>query len=281
MVLSPLDAATVVFYLALIVGLGFWAGRGRRSAADYFLAGRALPWYLIGASFFASNMSGASFVGLMGAAYRHGVVVFHYEWTAAAVLICFALFMLPVFLRAGLYTVPSYLELRFDRRARWIYALFTIATLLLIDTAGALYAGGIVIATVWPGVELWQTTAALALLAGVYTLVGGLRAVVLTDALQTVLMIGGAALLFGFGLAELGGWDAFYGGLDAPRRELVKPVDGRLSPLAGHFRRRAAGLLLLDPQPVLRAGARWRPARSTTGARAPCSAACSSSPTSS
>ena len=173
--LSHIDLAVVAGYLLVVLAFGLWAGRGERDAADYFLAGRALPWYLIGLSFFASNMSGASFVGLMGAAYEQGMVVFNYEWTATAVLIVFALVMLPVFLRAGLFTVPEYLEARFCRRARWLYAGFTILTLLFIDTAGALYAGGVVISTAWPQVSLWQTSAALAALAGAYTLFGGLR----------------------------------------------------------------------------------------------------------
>lgn len=166
--LSGIDLAVVAVYLVAVVAFGLWVGRGERDATDYFLAGRALPWYLIGFSFYASNMSGASFVGLMGAAYSHGMVVFNYEWTATIVLIFFALFMLPVFLRSRLFTVPAYLETRFDRRARWAYAGFTILTLMFIDAAGALYAGGIVISTVWPEVDLWQTSAALALLAGVW-----------------------------------------------------------------------------------------------------------------
>ena len=89
-VLSTIDLAVVISYLVLVIAFGLWAGRGKRDTTDYFLAGRALPWYLIGFSFFASNMSGASFVGLMGAAYSHGMVVFNYEWTATFVLIFFA-----------------------------------------------------------------------------------------------------------------------------------------------------------------------------------------------
>ncbi len=231
--LSTIDLAVVFSYLVLVIACGRWAGRGERDTTDYFLAGRALPWYLIGFSFFASNMSGASFVGLMGAAYSHGMVVFNYEWTATFVLIFFALFMLPVFLRAKLFTVPAYLEARFDRRSRWAYAGFTILTLMFIDTAGALYAGGIVISTAWPQVELWQTSAALALLVGVYTLFGGLRAVVVTDALQAVLMIGGAALIFWVGLGEVGGWQALTEGLEAARLRLVKPAGDSFLPWPG------------------------------------------------
>ncbi len=231
--LSAIDLAVVFSYLVVVVAIGLWAGRGERDTTDYFLAGRALPWYLIGFSFFASNMSGASFVGLMGAAYSHGMVVFNYEWTATLVLIFFALFMLPVFLRARIFTVPAYLEARFDRRSRWAYAGFTILTLMFIDTAGALYAGGIVIGTAWPQVDLWQTSAALALLAGVYTLFGGLRAVVVTDALQAVLMIGGSGLIFWVGLGEIGGWQALTEGLEAARLRLIKPADDGFLPWPG------------------------------------------------
>lgn len=231
--LSAIDLTVIVLYLLVVVAIGIWSGRGERDAEDYFLAGRTLPWYLIGLSFFASNMSGASFVGLMGAAYQHGMTVFNYEWTAALVLIAFALFMLPVFMRARLFTVPEYLEARFDRRARWAYAGFTILTLLFIDTAGALYAGGIVVTTMFPQVGLWETTAALAVLAGIYTLIGGLRAVVVTDALQAVLMIAGAGLIFVFGLQKAGGWNALMLALDDAHKILMKPADDPFLPWPG------------------------------------------------
>ncbi|MEM8826866.1 MAG: sodium/solute symporter, partial [Pseudomonadota bacterium] len=231
--LSTVDLIVVFGYVAVIVAIGIWAGRGDRDVTDYFLAGRNLPWYLIGFSFYASNMSGASFVGLMGAAYSHGMVVFNYEWTATLVLIFFALFMLPVFLRARIFTVPEYLETRFDRRLRWVYAGFTILTLMFIDMAGALYAGSIVISTAWPQVELWEAAAALAFLAGTYTLIGGLRAVVVTDALQAVLLIGGAGLIVWFGLDAVGGWQALTDRLDAQRLALVKPVADGFLPWPG------------------------------------------------
>ncbi len=118
-------------------------------------------------------MSGASFVGLIGASYAFGLAVFHYEWTAALVLVVFAVFMLPVFLRGRIFTVPEYLEARFDRRARWAYAAFTILALLFVDMAGALYAGGIVVSTGFPGLGLWETSAAIAAVAGAYTVFGG------------------------------------------------------------------------------------------------------------
>ena len=238
--LTALDIAVMVVYFAIVLALGFWVGRGERDALDYFLAARNLPWYLIGFSFYASNMSGASFVGLMGAAYQHGMVVFNYEWTATLVLIFFAVFMLPAFLRAKLFTVPEYLEARFDRRSRWAYACLTILTLIFIDMAGAIYAGGVVVSTMFPAVELWQAGAAMALLAGSYTLFGGLRSVVVTDALQAVLMIVGAGLIFLFGLQEVGGWSALMAGLDDAQTRLIKPADDGFLPWPG-----IAGVVLL------------------------------------
>jgi len=231
--LATLDLAIIAGYFVFVTALGFWAGRGERNALDYFLAGRALPWYLIGLSFYASNMSGASFVGLMGAAYAHGMVVFNYEWTATFVLVFFALFMLPAFFRARLFTVPEYLEVRYERRARWIYAALTILTLIFIDIAGALYAGSLVIGTMLPRLGPWQASAAIALLTGGYTLFGGLRSVVITDAVQAVLMIVGAALIFLFGLAQVGGWDALMAALDGTRTRLVMPADHGFLPWPG------------------------------------------------
>ena len=237
---SGLDLAVVLGYLLLVVAVGLWVGRGERTAEDYFLAGRSLPWYLIGLSFYASNMSGASFVGLIGASYAEGLVVFNYEWTAAVALIALAVFMLPVFLRSRIATLPEYLERRFDRRSRLAYSLFTLATLLFIDMAGAVYAGGLVIATLFPALDLWLASALLALLAGLYTLVGGLRSVVVTDAMQAVLIVVGAAAILLVGLREAGGWDAVLAGLAADKTSLLRAADDAFLPWPGLF-----GVLLL------------------------------------
>lgn len=222
-------------YLVAVIAHGLWAGREERTTDDYFLAGRKLPWPLIGLSLYASNMSGASFVGLTGAAYAHGVVVFNYEWTAALVLVLFAAFMLPVFLRARIATVPEYLERRFDRRARLLFSAFTILAVMLLDTAGALFVGGLLITIVLPQLSLWQASALLAAFAGAYTILGGLKAVVVTDAMQAVLMILGAAAVFVIGLDAVGGWSALMESLDPGRRELLKPADDGFLPWPGLF----------------------------------------------
>jgi len=238
--LGLLDIAIIVAYLGAVLIHGLWSGRRERGPEDYFLAGRSLPWFLIGASLYASNMSGASFVGLIGASYEQGLTVFNYEWTAAAVLIVFAAVMLPVFLRNRLITLPEYLERRFDVRSRRIYAAFSLLTLMFIDISGALFAGGLVISLLAPGLGVWPAAAAVAIIAGVYTIFGGLRAVVVTDAVQAVLMIVGAALVVWIGLDRAGGWEQVMSGLDAPRAQLIRPHDDDFLPWTG-----LVGILLL------------------------------------
>jgi len=238
--LQVIDYVIIVVYFAGVLLHGLWVSRGHEDSEDYFLAGRNLPWYLIGFSLFASNMSGSSFVGLMGASYDNGLVVFNYEWTATLVLIFFALFMLPTFLRAGLYTIPQYLATRYDKRSRLAYSAFTVFAIMFIDTAGALYAGGLVIANVVPGMTLWSAVGVLALVAGIYTILGGLEAVVVTDTVQAILLVAGAGAIFWFGLEAVGGWGEMTSQLAPEQMSLVKPAGDDFLPWPGLL-----GVLLL------------------------------------
>ncbi|MGF1509377.1 MAG: sodium/solute symporter [Myxococcota bacterium] len=232
--LSSTDVWVLGIYLALTMGHGLWVARRRETSSDYFLAGRRIPWTLLGLSLFASNMSGASFIGLMGASYDHGLAVFNYEWTAAVVLILFAAFLLPMLLKYQVYTIPELLEVRFDARCRKFYSAFTILAIIFIDTAGALYAGGVVIASVTP-FSLSVSVLVLASVAGVYTALGGLSAVVVTDAVQSVLLILGGALISYFTMVELGGWDAAWALVDERRRHLIRPSSDAFLPWPGIF----------------------------------------------
>ncbi|MEO0744169.1 MAG: sodium:solute symporter [Pseudomonadota bacterium] len=229
-----LDYAIVVVYFIGVIAHGIYISRKSKGGSDdYFLAGRSLPWYLIGFSLFASNMSGSSFVGLMGGAYSNGVVIFNYEWTAALVLILFAIFVLPSFLRAKISTVPEFLEERYDVRSRRAFSLFTILAILFIDTAGALYAGGLVISNVTGYLNLWTAVAVLALVAGIYTILGGLSAVVVTDTVQAILLIIGAAALFWIGLDEIGGWQQLFVDIPEEKTKLILPASDDFLPWTG------------------------------------------------
>jgi len=228
------DYAIVLVYFIAIIGHGIYVSRKLDGGSDdYFLAGRSLPWYLIGFSLFASNMSGSSFVGLMGGSYSNGIAIFNYEWTAAFVLIIFAIFILPSYLRAKVSTVPEYLEHRYDVRSRRAFSLFTILAIMFIDTAGALYAGGLVISNVTGFLNLWSAVAILALVAGLYTILGGLSAVVVTDTVQAILLICGAAILFWLGLDEVGGWSELFASVPEEKQHLILPADDDFLPWTG------------------------------------------------
>jgi SSS family solute:Na+ symporter len=229
-----IDYAIVVIYFIGVIAHGVYVSKKSGGGSeDYFLAGRSLPWYLIGFSLFASNMSGSSFVGLMGGAYDNGVVIFNYEWTAALVLILFAIFILPSFLRAKIATVPQFLEERYDVRSRRAFSLFTILAILFIDTAGALYAGGLVISNVTGYLNLWTAVAVLALVAGIYTILGGLSAVVVTDTVQAILLIVAAAILFWLGLNEIGGWQELFVDIPEEKTKLILPANDDFLPWTG------------------------------------------------
>jgi SSS family solute:Na+ symporter len=232
--LAIIDYVIVLVYFAVILGHGWYVSRKLQSGADgYFLAGRTLPWYLIGFSLYASNMSGSSFVGLMGGAYANGVVIFNYEWTAALVLILFAIFILPSYLRAKVSTVPEFLEKRYDVRSRRAFSAFTLIAILFIDTAGALYAGGLVISNTTPYLNLWTAVAVLAAVAGLYTILGGLSAVVVTDTVQAILLIVGAAALFLIGLDQIGGWNDLFEGIDDDMQHLILDTRDDFLPWTG------------------------------------------------
>ena len=233
--LSWIDYTIVVIYFIGIIAHGIYISRKNKDSDSdgYFLAGRSLPWYLIGFSLFASNMSGSSFVGLMGGAYDNGVVIFNYEWTAAFVLIIFAIFVLPSYLKAKVSTVPEFLERRYDVRSRRAFSAFTILAIMFIDTAGALYAGGLVISNVTEYLNLWSAVAVLALVAGIYTILGGLSAVVVTDTVQAILLIVGAAVLFWIGLDRIGGWQELFTDLEDSKQHLILPADNDFLPWTG------------------------------------------------
>ena len=202
--LQPVDIGIVIFYLLFVVLLGLYFGSKHKDAEDYFLAGRNLTWPLIGFSLFASNMSSNSLVGLTGSGYVTGFSVFSYEWMAVFVLIIFAVFFLPFYLKNKIYTVPEYLNNRFDYFTRAYASAIAIILNVIVDVAATLYAGGILIQLIFPQFELWVIISVLAVIAGLYTISGGLSAVVYTDAIQAVILIFGSMLITYYA------WDAWF-----------------------------------------------------------------------
>nr|VFJ89639.1 MAG: solute:Na+ symporter, SSS family [Candidatus Kentron sp. H]VFJ96693.1 MAG: solute:Na+ symporter, SSS family [Candidatus Kentron sp. H]VFJ97619.1 MAG: solute:Na+ symporter, SSS family [Candidatus Kentron sp. H] len=233
--LETLDFVVVALYLVFIVGLGFYFSRRMKTTDDYFLAGRSLTWWLIGFSLLASNMSSSSLIGMAGEAYAdgRGIAVYNYEWMAAVVLVVFVVFFFPLYLRSRVFTMPEFLARRFDDRARYYFSAITILGNILIDTAAALYAGSLVIQIIYPEVPIWASMLVLAVLAGLYTVAGGLAAVVYTDAIQAVLLLAGAMIITFLAFGEAGSWQAVTAVTPPEMLSLIRPSDDPIMPWPG------------------------------------------------
>lgn len=232
-VLSTVDYAMIGLYALVVVLVGLYLARREKNAEQYFLAGRRMTWPLIGISLFASNISSTTLVGLSGNAYGQGIAVYNYEWMAALVLVIIAAWFLPAYLRARVYTIPEYLELRFDRRSRYYFSLLTLFLNIVVDTAGSLYAGGLVVQLIFPDVPLWQIIAVLTLVAGIYTTAGGLAAVMYTDALQAVLLTVGACLISYTAWQRVDGWETILAVTTPEQLSLILPADDPHLPWPG------------------------------------------------
>lgn len=232
--LTPLDISAVILYALVIFGIGLYFSRRTDDGEDYFLAGRSLSWGLIGISLLASNLSSSSMIGMAGEAYGGiGLAVYNYEWMAALVLVVFVLFFLPFYLRSGIYTMPEFLERRFDERSRYYFSAVSIFLSVVVDTAAALFAGALVVELLYPAFPLWGSMTILALVAGVYTIAGGLKAVVFTDAIQgTLLLIGAGAVSFAAWQA-VGGWDAITAVTPEEQLSLIQPASSDAMPWPG------------------------------------------------
>jgi len=193
--IAAADLAVVGLYFAGVVSTGFYLARRTHDSTDLFLAGRRLGWLPIGLSLFASNISSTTLIGLAGAAYTWGVAVANYEWMAAPILVVFSVLLIPLYLRGRIGTVPEYLELRFDYRVRRYFSVLTLVSNIVVDTAGSLFAGALVLTGFFPALDLFFAALLLAAIAGVYTAAGGLAAVVYTDVLQAVVLLAGACLV--------------------------------------------------------------------------------------
>ncbi|MEM9835725.1 MAG: sodium:solute symporter [Bacteroidota bacterium] len=193
--ISTIDLLIVVGYFALVLGLGFYFARKNKTSEDLFLGGRTFTWGLVGLSLFASNISSSTIIGLSGKAYSTGVVQSVYEWMSGVPLLIAAVVFIPLYLRSRITTIPEFLELRYDARSRNYFSALTIIMSVVVEMSGGLYAGALVLKTFFPDLVIWQTTLLLAAVAGVYTAAGGLRAVVITDALQAIILIVGCTIL--------------------------------------------------------------------------------------
>jgi SSS family solute:Na+ symporter len=232
--MTGLDWFVIALYFALLLGFTWWSVRqGRATADDYFLAGRNLGWVVVGASIFASNIGSEHLVGLAGAGATSGVALAHYELHAWCLLVL-GWVMAPFYLRAGVYTMPEFLERRFSPAARTLLSAISLVAYVLTKIAVGIFAGGVVFGTLLPEVQIavggatfnsfWIGSVLLVILTGLYTIAGGMRAVAYTEAVQTAVLVLGSLLLTISGLAALGGWNALRAALEPEMFNLWKPI---------------------------------------------------------
>jgi SSS family solute:Na+ symporter len=206
--LANLDLIVVAIYAFVLLVLAQWVSREReghrKTASDYFLAGRALPWWAIGASLIAANISAEQIIGMSGSAWVMGIAIGAYEWMAALTLIVVAKWLLPVFLKHRIYTMPQFLEERYDHRVRTVMALFWLGIYVFVNLTSILWLGALAVNTV-TGFDLTVGLIALGGFAAAYSLYGGLKAVALTDIIQVALLVTGGILIAVISLNEVSG----------------------------------------------------------------------------
>jgi len=208
--MEAIDWIVIAAYFILLLGVAWWVIRkGKDNAEDYFLAGRNLGWFIIGASIFASNIGSEHLVGLAGSGATDGVAMAHYELHAWCLLVL-GWVLAPFYMRSKVFTMPEFLERRFTPAARTILSLISLFAYVLTKIAVGIFAGGIVFGTLLPELSLgplnsfWLGSIMVLVLTGLYTVLGGLRAVAYTETLQTFILVFGSALVTFFGLRMLG-----------------------------------------------------------------------------
>lgn len=207
MKLPLLDTLIVLVYLAGVFALAQWVSREKagheKTAKDYFLASKSLPWWAIGASLIAANISAEQIIGMSGSGYALGLAIASYEWMAAATLLVVGKFFLPIFLRNGIYTMPQFLQERYGNRIRTLMAVFWLGLYVFVNLTSIVWLGSLAVAQV-TGMDQMLALALLGLFALAYQLYGGLKAVALTDIVQVALLVLGGLMVAGLTLSKIG-----------------------------------------------------------------------------
>jgi len=209
--ISTTDIVITIAYILFIVTIGLWSGTRKKkneetTSGEYFLAGKTLKWPMIGLALFATNISCLHLVSLAQSGFDSGLLNGNFEWMAAFTLILLALLFIPFYIRSGISTLPDFLERRYNRACRDWLAFISILSAIIIHIAFSFLAGGIVLETLF-GIDMYVSIVVIALLTGLYTIIGGLRAVVVTETIQSLVLITGAIIITYFAWNKVGGWD--------------------------------------------------------------------------
>lgn len=228
--LQTIDWLVVAGYFAIIIGIAWSVSRRlKKTSDDYFLAGRHLDWFIIGASIFASNIGSEHLVGLAGSGATDGVAMAHYELHAWCLLVL-GWIMVPFYMRSKVFTMPEFLERRFSPHARTLLSAISLVAYVLTKIAVGVFAGGIVFSVLMPDVHLWGMDSfwvgsiLVILVTGIYTIIGGMRAVAYTEAIQTIILVVGSALVTVFGIRAMGGWSSLRDIVGSEMFNLWKPL---------------------------------------------------------
>jgi SSS family solute:Na+ symporter len=234
--LATLDWSIIALYFVLVFGVAIWASMRERAnkgtSADYFLAGRDAGWFLVGGSLFASNIGSEHLVGLAGTGAASGVAVGQFEILASLILLLLGWVFVPFYLSSGVFTMPEFLERRYSEGARWYLAVISIIGYVLTKISVTIAAGGIVFEALM-GLDFWTGALVVVVITGIYTIFGGLRAVLYTDLLQMFVLVGGAVAVTVLGLIALGGWGAMQEAVAPSFLDLWQPVTDPSFPWTG------------------------------------------------
>jgi len=227
-----LDTAIIVVYFLLVFAIGFYHSRRERTSSDYFLAGRDVGWFAVGTSLFATNISSEHFIGLAGSGAATGLAVGCYEWSASFCLLLLGWLFVPHYLKSGVFTMPEFLEKRFSPGCRWYLTGISIVAYIFTKISVSLFAGGILIREI-VGWDYMTSAILLVVATGIYTVTGGLAAVIYTDVFQAVLLVLGAIVITVIGLDQAGGFEGLRAALPADYFHMIKPASDSTYPWPG------------------------------------------------
>lgn len=221
--LSVLDSAIILLYILVVLAIGFYFRKRSKNSEEYFLAGRKVGWIAIGASLFATNISSEHFLGLAGTGSKSGLAVGHFEWLACLILLLLGWVFTPFYIKSGVFTMPEFLEKRYNSAARYYLSIVSILSYILTKISISLYAGGILLNAV-VGWDMYTSAVVIVIITGIYTLLGGLSAVIYTDLVQMFILIIGSIILTLIGLSEAGGWVNLVANTPADFWSMFKPL---------------------------------------------------------
>ena len=231
--LGPIDWLFIVLYLAVIAAVSVWSIRkSKESPSDYFLANRNLGWFVIGASILASNVGSEHIVGLAGTAASSGLVMGHYELHSWIILTLGWVFV-PFYMRSMVYTMPEFLERRFNAKSRILLSVIQLLSYIITKASVTIFAAATVITIFFPSIDFWTAAIILVIITGVYTVFGGLHAVMYTEAIQAVVLLAGSAILMLYGLHAVGGWNSLMTSIPKEKLSMFPPLSDPNFPWAG------------------------------------------------